>query len=159
MWRYDVNGKQSRQAPTCIGLDGLENIFKKWSSRSTNLKNVDIVLICDKNLKQWHWPLGCIVETLPGPGNVVRVVKVQKKDSSYLRSVASLALLECSNDRVGVVWCVIVPCNSSLVWECFLICARVFLTVLRVKKFLENDLNIRLIERGRYFLNFEMSSL
>ena len=76
---------------------------KKWPSLNTNLKKVDFVLTCDKNLKQSHWPLGHIVETLPGPDNAVRVVKVQTKDSSYVRSVASLALLKYSNDWVGVV--------------------------------------------------------
>ena len=53
-------------------------------------------------MKRSHWPLGRIVETLPGPDNIVRVVKVKTKDSGYVRSVASLELLECSNDRV---WC------------------------------------------------------
>ena len=78
---------------------------KKWSSLNVNLKTGDFVLLYDKNLKRSHWPLGRVVETLSGPDNVVpvRVVKVQTKDSSYVRSVASLALLECSNDRVSVV--------------------------------------------------------
>ena len=76
---------------------------KKWWSLNANLKMGDIVLLCDKNLKQSHWPLGRVVETLPGPENVVRVVKVQTKDSGYVRSVVSLALLECSNDWVSVV--------------------------------------------------------
>ena len=75
---------------------------KKWSLLNINLKRGDLVLLCDKNLKRLHWPLGRIVETLPGPDNVVRVVKVKTKDGSYVRSVASLALLECSNDQVGV---------------------------------------------------------
>ena len=54
-------------------------------------------------MKRSHWPLGRIVETLPGPDNIVRVVKVKTKDSGYVRSVASFELLERSNDRVGVV--------------------------------------------------------
>ena len=66
------------------------------------------------------------IETLPGPDIVVRVGKVQTKDSSYVRSVASLALLECSNDRVSLVRCVIVRYNSSLGWECFVICVQMF---------------------------------
>ena len=76
---------------------------KKWLSFNINLKMGDLVLLCDKNLKRSHWPLGRVVETLPGPDNVVCVAKVQMKDSSYVRSVASLALLECSNDWVSVV--------------------------------------------------------
>ena len=76
---------------------------KKWSSLNVNLKKGDIVLLCDKNLKRSHWPLERVVETLPGPDNVVRVVKIQTKDSSYVRSLATLALLKCSNDQVGVV--------------------------------------------------------
>ena len=75
---------------------------KKWLSFNINLKMGDLVLLCDKNLKRSHWPLGRVVETLPGPYNV-RVVKIQTKDSIYVKSVACLALLECSNDRVGVV--------------------------------------------------------
>ena len=53
----------------------------------------DLVLLCDKNLKQSHWLLERIVETLPGSDNIVCVGKVQTKDSSYVWSVASLALL------------------------------------------------------------------
>ena len=56
-----------------------------------------------KNLKRTKWLLGRTVETLPGPNNVVCVIKVQTKDSGYVQSVASLALLECSNGWVGVV--------------------------------------------------------
>ena len=71
---------------------------KKWLSLNVNLKKGDLVLLCDKNLKRSNWPLGRVVETLPGPGNIVRFVKVQTKDSSYVQSVARLALLECSKD-------------------------------------------------------------
>ena len=76
---------------------------KNWLSLNVNLKKGDLVLLFDKNLKRSHWPLGLVVETLPGPGNVVRVVKVQLKDSSYVQSVASLALLKCLNDLLSVV--------------------------------------------------------
>ena len=31
---------------------------KKWSSLNVNLKKGDLVLLCDKNLKRSHWPLG-----------------------------------------------------------------------------------------------------
>ena len=50
--------------------------------------------------------------------NFVCAVKVQRKGSSYVPSVASLALLEFSNGQVGVV-CVIVQYNFSLRWKCF----------------------------------------
>ena len=55
---------------------------KRWSSLNVNLEKSDLVLLCNKNLKRSYWSLGHIVETLPGPGNFVRVVKVQTKDSS-----------------------------------------------------------------------------
>ena len=74
-----------------------------WSSLNANLRKGDLVLLCDKNLKRPHWSLGGVVETLPGSDNVFCVVKVQTKDSSYVRSVASLALLKCSNDQASVV--------------------------------------------------------
>ena len=57
---------------------------KKWSSLNVNLKKGDLVLLCNKNSKRSHWPLGRVVETLPGPDNVFRVVKVQTKGSSYV---------------------------------------------------------------------------
>ena len=76
---------------------------KKWLSLNTNLKRGNLVLLCDKSLKQSHWSLGRIVEALPETDMAVCVVKVQTKDSGYVRSVASLLLLECSNDRVGAV--------------------------------------------------------
>ena len=76
---------------------------KKLLPLNVNLKKDDFVLVCDKNLKRSHWPLGRIVKTLSGPDNVVRVVKAQMKNSSYVQLVASLALLECGNNRVSVV--------------------------------------------------------
>ena len=57
---------------------------KKWSSLNVNLKKGDLVLLCDKSLKRSHWPLRRAVETLPGPVNIVRFIKVQMKDSSYV---------------------------------------------------------------------------
>ena len=84
---------------------------KKWSSLNVNLKKDDFVLLCGKNLKRSHWPLGRIVETSPGPDNVVRLVKVQMKNSSYVQSVASPALLGYSNNRVSIVCCIIVLYN------------------------------------------------
>ena len=66
------------------------------------MKRGDLTLPYNKNLKGSHWPLGGIVGALPGPDNV-HVVKVQTKDSSHVISVASLALLKCLNDQVGVV--------------------------------------------------------
>ena len=50
---------------------------KKWSSLNVNLKKGDLVLLCNKNLKRSHWPLGRAVETLPGPDNVGGVVIIQ----------------------------------------------------------------------------------
>ena len=57
---------------------------KNWLSLNVNLKKGDLVLLCDKNLKRSHWLLERVVETLPGPDNVFRVVKVQTKGSSYV---------------------------------------------------------------------------
>ena len=68
---------------------------KKWSSLNVNLKKDDLVLLCDKNLKRSYWSLGRIIETLSRPDNVVGVVKVATKNSSYVQLVAGLALLEC----------------------------------------------------------------
>ena len=52
---------------------------KKWSSLNANLKKGDLVLLCDKNLKQSHWPLERVVETLPGPDNVFVLLKYKRK--------------------------------------------------------------------------------
>lgn len=68
---------------------------KKWSSLSRNMSKGDLVLLCDKNVKRSQWQLGRIIETMPGPDDIVRVVKVRTKDGNYIRAVASLALLEC----------------------------------------------------------------
>ena len=57
---------------------------KKWSSLNVNVKKGELVLLYDQNLKRSHWPLGRVVETLPGPDNVFRVVEVQTKGSSYV---------------------------------------------------------------------------
>ena len=57
---------------------------KKWSSLNVSLEKRDLVLLCEKNLKRSYWPLGRVVETLPGPDHVFRVFKVQTKGSSYV---------------------------------------------------------------------------
>ena len=52
---------------------------KKWSSLNANLKKGDLVLLCDKNLKQSHWPLERVVETIPGPDIVFVLLKYKRK--------------------------------------------------------------------------------
>ena len=89
--------------------------WKKWLLLNTNLKNGDLVLLYNKNLKQSKWPVWRIVETVPRTDNAVLL--------KYKWRIASFSLLECLNDQFGVVWCIISRYNSSLLgWQCFVIC-------------------------------------
>ena len=58
-----------------------------------NLKPGDIVLVVDSNSPRGHWPLGRILEVLPGADGIVRVAKVYVGKKVSIRPVNKLCVL------------------------------------------------------------------
>ncbi|XP_055017008.1 uncharacterized protein LOC129411104 [Boleophthalmus pectinirostris] len=50
---------------------------QKWQRNKPNLKEKDIILLKDKQLKRNEWPMGIIVKTLPSKDGVVRKIEVK----------------------------------------------------------------------------------
>ncbi len=70
------------------------NSRKKWFHPTRNMKKGDVVLIIEPNANRSEWPLGRIIEALPGDDGLVQVVRVQAKGKEYLRPVYRLCPLE-----------------------------------------------------------------
>ena len=50
---------------------------RKWLAHRRNLQPNDIVLVVEPNTPRGIWPIGRVIETLPGPDGIVRVVRVR----------------------------------------------------------------------------------
>ena len=68
------------------------NNRKKWFHRKQNLEE-DVVLMVEPNASRGEWPLGRVIEVLPGADGLVRVVKVKAKGKVYVRPVHRLCPL------------------------------------------------------------------
>jgi hypothetical protein len=69
-------------------------IRSRWLSETRNLAKDDVVLIMDHNAPRGHWPLGRVMELLPGRDGRVRVVKVKTASGELIRPAAQICLLE-----------------------------------------------------------------
>ena len=49
----------------------------KWTTQTKNLQEGDVVVIMEDNAPRGHWPLGRILQTLPGKDGVVRTARVK----------------------------------------------------------------------------------
>ena len=65
----------------------------KWWKLRENVKNGDIVLLIDPNIKRGKWQMGIIIETYPGKDKNVRSVKVRTSTGIYDRPITKLSLL------------------------------------------------------------------
>lgn len=65
----------------------------KWQVESDNLKIGDMVLLKMDNTDSLKWPLGRIVEVMPGKDGKVRSAKVRTANGEYDRGITQLALL------------------------------------------------------------------
>lgn len=54
----------------------------------------DVVLVVDDELPRGRWMMGRVVETHPGPDNLVRSVKVKVRSTVLTRPIRKLCLLE-----------------------------------------------------------------
>ena len=71
----------------------------KWHKSSRDVKEGDIVIICDSNHPRNLWPRGRIVKVYPGPDNHVRVVDVKTSEGTYRRPVRKIAVLDVRMDE------------------------------------------------------------
>lgn len=66
---------------------------QKWQIGADNLKVNTLVLIKEDNIAPMHLVLGRVVETIPGPDNIVRVAIVRTASGLYKRAVRKLCPL------------------------------------------------------------------
>ncbi|XP_023265919.1 uncharacterized protein LOC111657824 [Seriola lalandi dorsalis] len=70
---------------------------QRWQLRRPNMKEGDIVLLKDKQLKRNEWPTGVIVKALPSKDGVVRKVEVKithnKTKKTFFRPISECILL------------------------------------------------------------------
>ena len=74
---------------------------RKWLSDRCNLIPDDIVLVVDSNTPRGLWPMGCIVKTLPGDDDIVRVIEVNTKDGHPVSKLCLLLAAENSAPDPG----------------------------------------------------------
>ena len=67
---------------------------KKWILKRRNLAVNDLVLVVTEKLPRGHWLLGRVVKVFPGPDGLVRTAEVKTKNSTFLRPISKLCLLE-----------------------------------------------------------------
>ncbi len=70
---------------------------RKWQNESSNLQTGDVVLLKSIQAKRNDWPMGIVLETIPGKDGRVRKVEVKVvKDGSakvFLRPISDVVLL------------------------------------------------------------------
>ncbi|XP_077967683.1 uncharacterized protein LOC144421945 [Styela clava] len=67
---------------------------QKWHTTQRNLEVGDLVLMFDDSSPRSHWPKAIVDETYPDKHGIVRRVKVRTANSTYVRDVRKLCLLE-----------------------------------------------------------------
>ena len=69
------------------------NTRHKWTHGTHNIKPGTLVLIKEDNQPPLRWPMGRVVETLPGADEVIRVVRVKTSKGIFTRNIRNLAPL------------------------------------------------------------------
>lgn len=79
--------------------DYISNLHQrtKWKNQQVNLQVGQLVLL-KENTPPLHWPLGRIVETIPGKDGRVRVVIVKTAVGQYKRAVTEVSVLPIDDD-------------------------------------------------------------
>lgn len=65
----------------------------KWQSAQPNLKVNDLVLLKDDLAPPLKWPMGRIIDIMPGEDGRVRVVQVKIAEGVYKRSITKVCKL------------------------------------------------------------------
>ena len=69
-------------------------VRQKWWSEKSPLKEGDVVLISEDNVKRGNWPLGLVEKVHKGSDNLIRTVTLKTKSGIRRRPVQKLYLLE-----------------------------------------------------------------
>jgi len=72
----------------------------KSDNRVQALEVGDVVLVGADNKKRYQWPLGRIIELIPGTDNKIRVAKIKTSGGIFTRPLQRLYPLEVSNHIV-----------------------------------------------------------
>ncbi|GBN71714.1 hypothetical protein AVEN_51753-1 [Araneus ventricosus] len=88
--------------PAIIEYLGHLREFSKICNES-KIKEGDIVLIGDSNVKRINWPLGRVIKLYLGKDKKVRLVEIQTKSGSFLRPIQRLFPLEISQSEKSAV--------------------------------------------------------
>ncbi|GBO33536.1 hypothetical protein AVEN_139184-1 [Araneus ventricosus] len=72
----------------------LDLVQRRTCKESRPISVGDIVLVGSDNLKRIHWPLGKIIELLPGKDKEIRLIRVKTANSVLLRPVQRIYPLE-----------------------------------------------------------------
>lgn len=77
--------------------------LKWWSKRSkkSQVKVGEVVFVGNDKDKRVNWPLGRVIELLPGNDGRVRLVKVLTERGQFLRPIQRLYPLECATEGNG----------------------------------------------------------
>ncbi len=67
---------------------------KKWNEATRNIKVNDIVLLVEKSLPRGVWPIARVIETYQGSDGLVRSAKVKTANSTFIRPIVKMCLLE-----------------------------------------------------------------
>ena len=70
---------------------------QKWSEKSSNLREGEMVLIADSSVPRGSWPLARVTRAFPGQDGLVRVVEVNTPKGVYKRPVTKIVRLELDN--------------------------------------------------------------
>ena len=72
----------------------LLRLHQKWHKPHRNIQVGDLVLLVNERCPRGAWPKAIVEKVFPGSDGVVREVLVRTANSSYLRDVRKLCLLE-----------------------------------------------------------------
>ncbi|XP_043279309.1 uncharacterized protein [Venturia canescens] len=69
------------------------NIRNKWTDGSHDIKEGTVVILQEDNSPPRHWPLGRIVQVIPGNDGIIRVVKVKTATGEFRRNIRKISPL------------------------------------------------------------------
>ncbi|XP_043217554.1 uncharacterized protein LOC122379409 [Amphibalanus amphitrite] len=67
---------------------------RKWTRDMRNLAPGDLVLIAEDNVPRGQWPLGRVIEVMPGPDGRVRSARLRARGGTVHRPATKICLLE-----------------------------------------------------------------
>ncbi|XP_045210547.2 uncharacterized protein LOC123561951 [Mercenaria mercenaria] len=71
---------------------------QKWQRETRDVQVNDVVLLVEDKVPRGQWPLGRVTEIIEGRDGHIRKCKVQSRNSSCVRPITKLCLLEAQSD-------------------------------------------------------------